>query len=366
VSRMRSARPEPTRLRRLRDRLHEERLDGLLVSNLSNIRYLTGFTGSSAMLLVEPGLATLVTDFRYETQAGEEVEPSIRVAIAADGLVDALAARIEEEAPGRRIGFEPASLTVRDHLEIGERCDTVIWDPAPPAVEALRACKDPGEVERIEEAVRIAERALVELLDVVRAGMTEREIAAELEYRLRGAGSGPLPFDPIVAAGARSALPHARPGDNRVEAGDVLLLDFGASSGGYVSDLTRVFVLGAPATWQREMHAAVRDACECGVAAVRAAALVRDVDAAARDHLAGLGLADRFGHSTGHGIGLDVHEAPRIHARGDHALRAGNVVTIEPGVYVPGRGGIRIEQDVVVEADGCRVLTTASTDLIEL
>ncbi len=366
MSRSGPGRPEPGRLRRLRDRLHEERLDGLLVSNRSNLRYLTGFTGSSAMMLVEPGLATLFTDFRYETQAEEEVEASVRVEIASDGLVGALAARLEEEAPGRRIGFEPGSLTVRDHGEIGERCDTVIWDPAPPAVEELRALKDPVEVERIEDAVRIAERALGELLDAVREGMSEREIAAELEYRLRTAGSGPLPFDPIVAAGARSALPHARPGETRLGPGDLLLLDFGASSGGYVSDLTRVFVLGRPAPWQREAHAAVRTACERGVAAVRAGALSREVDAAARDHLDGLGLGDRFGHSTGHGIGLDVHEAPRIHARGDDALRAGNVVTIEPGVYLPGRGGIRIEQDVVVEADGGRVLTTASTDLIEL
>jgi Xaa-Pro aminopeptidase len=361
-----TGRPEPARLRRLRDRLHQERLEGLLVSNLSNIRYLSGFTGSSAMLLVEPGLATLFTDFRYETQAGEEVEASVRIEIAADGLVGALAARLAEEAPGRRIGFEPGSLTVRDHGEIGERCDTVIWDPAPAAVEDLRACKDPGELECIAEAVRIAERALGELLEVVREGMSEREIAAELEYRLRAAGSGPLPFDPIVAAGARSALPHARPGGFLLEAGDLLLLDFGASSGGYVSDLTRVFVLGTSAPWQRELHAAVRGACERGVEAVRAGAVEHDVDAAARDHLGGLGFGDRFGHSTGHGIGLDVHEAPRIHARGDGALLSGNVVTIEPGVYLPGRGGIRIEQDVVVEADGCRVLTTASTDLIEL
>jgi Xaa-Pro aminopeptidase len=366
VSEATRTRPERARIRRLRDRLHDERLDGLLVSNPAHIRYLAGFTGSSAMLLVEPGLATLFTDFRYETQADEEVEPAVRVEIAADGLVDALAARLAEEAPGRRIGFEPGSLTVRDHEEIGARCDTVIWDPAAAAVEELRACKGPGEIERIEKAVRIAERALRETIGGVREGMTEREIAAELAFRLRNAGSGPLPFDPIVAAGARSALPHARPGETRLGTGDLLLLDFGASSDGYVSDLTRVFVLGPPSPWQRDTHAAVRDACERGVAAVRQGVPARDVDAAARDHLEGLGLADRFGHSTGHGIGLEVHEAPRIHARGDGTLQTGNVVTIEPGVYLPGLGGIRIEQDVVVEADGGRVLTTASTDLIEL
>lgn len=366
MSRASGGRPEPARLRRLRDGLHEARLDGLLVSHLPNVRYLTGFTGSSAMVLVEPGLATLFTDFRYEIQAGEEVDPGVRVSIGRDGLIGPLASRLEEEAPGRRVGFEPGSLSVRDHGEIEERCDTVVWDPAPPLVEGLRAVKGPEEVDWIGAAARIAEMALSDTLEVVGEGMTEREVAAELEHRLRRAGSGPLPFEPIVARGPRSALPHARPGDERLKEGDLLLLDFGAASGGYCSDITRVFVLGRPVAWQREIHAAVRDACLLAVAEATAGARVREVDAAARGHLERLGLADRFRHSTGHGIGLEVHEAPRIHARSDDSLRAGNVVTIEPGVYLPGRGGIRIEQDVVVEVDGNRVLTTASTDLIEL
>jgi Xaa-Pro aminopeptidase len=366
VTRVTGGRPESVRMRRLRDGLCEARLDGLLVSHLPNVRYLTGFTGSSGLLLVEPGLATLFTDFRYETQADAEVDSGVRVSIARDGLVDSLAARLAEEAPGRRMGFEPAALSVRDHGEVEERCDTVVWDPAAPLVEELRAVKGPDEVTRIEEAVRIAERALADTLGTVRAGMMERELAAELEHRLRRAGSGPLPFEPIVASGRRSALPHARPGDARLEEGDLLLLDFGATSGGYCSDITRAFVLGSPAPWQVELHGAVLDACLLAVGAVASGAAAREVDAAAREHLGRLGLADRFGHSTGHGIGLEVHESPRIHARVDEALRAGNVVTIEPGVYLPGRGGIRIEQDVLVEADGGRVLTTASTDLLEL
>ncbi len=359
-------RPEALRLLELRDRLREHRLDGLLVSHLPDIRYLSGFSGSSAFLLVEPGLATLFTDFRYETQAGEECAPQVRVAIAGNGLADALARRLEEEAPGRRIGFDPARLSVRDLGELEERCDTVNWDPAGPGVEQARARKDAGELARIAEAVRTAEAALGELLPVIREGMTEREIAAELVYRLYRAGSGPLPFDPIVASGPRSALPHARPGDRRLVEGDLLLLDFGATCQGYCSDLTRVFVSGASRSWQVELHRAVEEACAAAVAAVGPGVRGRDVDAAARGHLETLGLAERFGHSTGHGLGLEVHEAPRLHKKVEDPLQPGNVVTIEPGVYLPGRGGVRIEQDVVVEPDGRRVLTAASTALIEL
>jgi Xaa-Pro aminopeptidase len=183
---------------------------------------------------------------------------------------------------------------------------------------------------------------------------------------LRCAGSGPLPFDPIVASGPRSALPHARPGDRRLHEGDLLLLDFGARVDGYCSDLTRVRVLGRARPWQEELHTAVRDACECAIREVAAGVTAARVDSAARDHLAELGLAERFGHGTGHGLGLEVHESPRLHRTEDRTLEAGNVVTIEPGVYLPDRGGIRIEQDVVVTSDGCTVLGTSSTELIQI
>lgn len=354
------------RLRRTRDRLHDERLDGLLVSHLPNIRYLTGFTGSSALLLVEPGIATLFTDFRYELQAREEIGPSIALAIAGDGLFDELALRLSEEPPGRRIGFEPAAITVRDRQELGKRCGTVVWDAANGPIEELRSVKDSWEQGRIEAAVELAEHVLTEIVGEIRAGRTEADLAAELEYRLRRAGSGILPFDPIIAFGPRSALPHARPGDRALRAGDLVLLDFGARVDGYCSDLTRVMVVGPAETWQRDLHAAVEEACSRAIDATSAGVAASTVDAAARDYLAELGLADRFGHSTGHGLGLEVHESPRVHRLEDKPLAAGNVVTIEPGVYLPGRGGIRIEQDVVVEADGCRVLGKAFTGLLEI
>ena len=354
------------RLRRIRDRLHSEKLGGLLVSHPPDLRYLSGFTGSSGSLLIEPGLATLFTDFRYREQAQSEIGPGISLAIASDGLFEALSRRLEELPPGSRIGFDPATTTVRDRQELGRRCGTAIWDALEGAVADLRAVKDVREIESIEAAVRLAEDALEAVLASIRPGVTERQIAADLVHALRSAGSGPLPFEPIVASGPRSALPHATPVSREVRSGELLLLDFGARLDGYCSDLTRVFVVGRSQQWQREVHAAVQEACLKGIESAGPGALASEVDDAVRHHLAELGLAEHFGHSTGHGIGLEVHEAPRLHWREASPLEAGNVVTIEPGVYLPGRGGIRIEQDVVIEAGGRRVLGASSTDLLEI
>ena len=255
---------------------------------------------------------------------------------------------------------------MQDRSELERRCGTAIWDPVSSAVADLRIVKDPGELRSIELAVELAETALEEALERIRPGMTEQEVAADLVHALRRSGSGPLPFEPIVASGPRSALPHASPGSRRIGHGDLLLLDFGARVDGYCSDLTRVVTLGQAQPWQRDLHGAVNEACLRAIGCAAAGVPAREVDAAARDFLHELGLADRFGHSTGHGIGLEVHEAPRVHRREDRPLAAGNVVTIEPGVYLPGRGGIRIEQDVVIEVGGRRTLGRSSTDLVEI
>ena len=354
------------RLRRIRERLHGERLGGLLVSHPPDLRYLSGFTGSSGILLIEPGLATLFTDFRYREQAQAEIGPAISLQIASDGLFECLSRRLDELPAGSRIGFDPATTTVRDRQELDRRCGTAIWDALEGAVAELRAVKDGREIESIEAAVRLAEGALEAVLASIHPGVTEQQVAADLVHALRSAGSGPLPFEPIVASGPRSALPHATPAPREVRSGELLLLDFGARLDGYCSDLTRVCVVGRAQEWQREVHAAVREACRKGVEAAGPGALASEVDGAAREHLASLGLAEYFGHSTGHGIGLEVHEAPRLHWRESSPLEAGNVVTVEPGVYLPGRGGIRIEQDVVIEAGGRRVLGGATTDLMEI
>ncbi len=353
------------RLRRVRDRLHEQRLDGLLLSQLSDVRWLSGFSGSAALLLVEPGSATLITDFRYATQVSEEVDSEIAVVMAQNDLFEALAGCLDE-GPASRIGFEEHDLTVRDRRAIGEGCGGVIWEPAGPIVSGLRSAKDAGEIAAIQRAVEVAETSLSQAVGAVSEGVSERDVAAELVYRLLRNGSEALPFEPIVAAGERSALPHARPGERALREGDLLLIDFGAVVSGYCSDVTRTFVLGGSDQWQREIHAIVREAVDRAVTAMAAGVPVRDVDRAARQVIEAAGYGENFGHGTGHGVGLEVHEHPRINARSRDTLEAGNVVTIEPGVYLPGRGGVRLEEVVLVEEGAGRALTRYPLSLQEL
>jgi Xaa-Pro aminopeptidase len=354
------------RLRRVRDRLHELRLDALLVSHLPSIRWLTGFSGSSAFLLVEPGSATLITDFRYRVQASDEVCEGVSVSITASDLFAEVARCLAEGDSGPRVGFEDHTLSVRDRRALGESCGAVLWEPAGPLVDELRTAKDATEIEAIDAAVRVAETALEALVDVIRAGMSEKELAAELVYRLRVAGSEGTPFDPIVASGPRSALPHAQPGERSLREGDLLLVDFGARVDGYCSDMTRMFVLGTAQPWQREIHEVVSRAVDAAVCATRCGVPAKDVDRAAREVIVDAGYGDRFGHGTGHGVGLEVHERPSVNARSRESIEAGNVVTIEPGVYLPGRGGVRLEEVVVAEEGGCRVLTGIPLDLREI
>ena len=341
-------------------------LDGLLVTHLPNIRYLTGFTGSSGTLLVDHRLEVLFTDFRYETQAAEEVGDRVSIRIARQGLLEELAGRLDEGPAGRRIGFEADSMTVRDRRELGTECGNVSWEAAEGLVESLRMVKDEHEIGRIAAAAALAARCLEVLLEKVQEGATERDLAAELDYQLRREGSEALPFETIVASGPRSALPHATPSERAVQSGDLLLVDFGARVDGYCSDMTRTFVVGAPQGWQVEIHEAVRHALEVAIASVSAGKTAREVDLAARDALEAEGLARFFGHSTGHGIGLEVHEEPRVHRSSQEVLKRGNVVTIEPGVYLPGRGGVRIEEDVLVTDGEPRVITSFPRSLIEL
>ncbi len=358
--------PVGRRIRSLRAQISGSRLTGLVVTHLPNVRYLSGFTGSSGVLLVEPDRATLFTDFRYETQVAEELSASVAARIVEGSTWAALSSWLEASPPGRRLGFEAARLSVAEHGQLTASCGSVIWEPTENVVERDRAVKDEAEIVSIEAAVALADLVLGTLLEQITVGVTEAELAARLEYELRSAGSGSLPFEPIVAFGERTALPHAKPTERPLAAGELVLLDFGASIDGYCSDMTRVFTVGSAAAWQRDIHQEVLAACEAGIRAVGPGNLCASVDAATRNQLAKAGLAERFGHSTGHGIGLEVHEAPRLHRDAKDSLEVGNVVTVEPGVYLPGRGGIRIEQVVAVQPDGSRVLTRSSPELIEL
>lgn len=347
-----------TRLAALRDAIERSALDGLLVTSAANIRYLTGFSGSSAHLLVlRDARATLLTDFRYEEQAEDEVPSEVRVRIATSGLTAALADQLEAASRPRRLGFEAKSLTVHERQALGERCGRAVWEEGAPAVERLREVKAAEEITLIERAIAIAETALARTLEGLEEGLTEIELAARLEFELRTAGSERLPFETIVASGPRSSLPHAQPSGRVIGEGDLVLFDFGATFGGYVSDITRTVVLGDPAQWQQDLREAVREAQRTAIEAIEAGVSCVDIDRAARRALEERGLADRFGHSTGHGIGLEVHEAPSLSRRSEDRLAAGHVVTVEPGVYLPGQGGIRIEDDVLVTDGGARILS---------
>ena len=357
----------PARLAALVASLETARLDGVLLTGLPNVRYLTGFSGSSALAFVTArGEVLLLTDFRYQTQVSEVVGDFARVSVEPQSLWAGLWQLLAQYPHVEVAGFESAHIVHRDFerlLDAGSRWQ---WRPTTDVVEALRERKDDDEVALIRDAAGVATRALERALMQVREGMTELEIAGVLEHALRDEGSEAFPFETIVASGPRAALPHARASGRRVERGDFLLLDFGAQRGGYCADVTRTVVVGRAGAEQRAVYDVVRAANETAAAGVRAGMRGRDADALARGYIERHGYGDAFGHSLGHGLGLEVHEAPRLAKSADAPLAEGAVVTIEPGIYRPGWGGVRIEDDVHLTAAGPAVLTHFTHDLIEI
>ncbi len=348
------------------DALSTAHLDGLLVTNLANIRYLTGFSGTSALLLVARSNVTLITDFRYQTQAAEEAGTLARVMIESQSLWAGLW-RVLPEIDGLVVlGFESAHLLHRDFQRLLDSGGRWQWRPTADLVEVLRERKDGQEVELIARAAGVATRALARLLPEVRAGMTEVETAGVLEKALRDEGSEGFPFPSIVASGPRAALPHARSSHREIETGDFLLLDFGAEVGGYCADLTRTVVVGRASAEQRAVYEVVRRANEIAASSIRPGMRGRDADALARDYIERCGFGEEFGHSLGHGLGLEVHEAPRLARSADGILAEGSVVTIEPGIYRAGWGGVRIEDDVHLTSGGPELLTHFTRELIEV
>ncbi len=350
----------------LRDGLARADLDALLVTALPNIRYLCGFSGSNGLLLVTSLECVLFTDFRYAEQVRDEVQPMVQVRIEPVSLWNGLFATLGATVGVDRIGFESAHLLHRDFQRLLEHGGRWQWRPEVDHVERLRERKDAGELARIERAVAIAEAALAATLPTIHAGQTETQVAGHLEHALREAGSEGFPFESIVASGPRSALPHARAGTRRLEDGDFVLLDFGAVYQGYCSDITRTFVLGRATSEQKAVYAVVQQANSLASGALRVGMTGMAADAVARDYIHARGFGELFGHSLGHGIGLEVHEGPRLAKTAEAPVKAGAVVTIEPGIYRPGWGGVRIEDDVLVTDDGPRILTTFSRDLHEL
>jgi Xaa-Pro aminopeptidase len=352
--------------------LETEGLDALLVTSRPNIRYLTGFSGSAGVVVATGRTPLLVTDFRYDEQAHEESGAVARVAIEGtsvwDRLLKELGAGASGLGAGSAIGYEAHAVSVKEAERFSSSAGAAWrWKPAGELVERLRVRKDAREVAAIRSAAALAGAALRDTLADVHAGQTELEIAGMLEGALRRHGSEGHPFPTIVASGPRSALPHAHSSTRTVAVGEWLLLDFGAVVAGYCADITRTVVVGKRADEaQRALYELVRDAQRRAREGVRAGMSGREADALARDPIEARGFGAAFGHSTGHGVGLEVHEAPRLSRTAAEPLPEGAVVTIEPGVYVPGRGGVRIEDDVYLSADGPVLLTDGCTDLVEL
>jgi Xaa-Pro aminopeptidase len=341
----------------------ERGLGALLVSDLVNVRYVTGYTGSNGLALVGPATRTFVTDFRYVEQAAEEVDPSFERLRAPLDLLEAIAEALPEGEV--TLGFDDVHMPVREHHRLRELLPpSVTLEPAGELVEALRAVKEPDEVERIAAAARLADAAFEDVLADGLVGRTEREVAMALEWGMRERGAERAAFETIVAAGGHGALPHAQPRDVEIPAGALVVIDWGAQVNGYCSDCTRTVATGPVQDEAREVYELVLEAQQAGLDGVAAGASGREVDEVARRIIAQAGHGERFGHGLGHGVGLDIHERPRLSQRSQDELRAGMIVTVEPGIYLPGRLGVRIEDLVVVREDGCEVLNTLAKDLL--
>lgn len=353
------------RVEKIRGLIHDEGLDALLVTRLVNIRYLTGFTGSAALLLVTPDELLFVSDGRYGEQAAEQLDAAgvgARIEIAGVGQREIL----QKAAAGLgRIGLEAHGVTWAQQRSFAQEWfPETEMVPTEELIEQLRRVKDAGEIARVRAACAIADDALGDVRDLLKEGVREQDFALELELAMRKRGASGMSFDPIVAAGENSAKPHARPSDRRFAQGDLVVLDFGCVVDGYCSDMTRTVGIGPLDETKQRMYEVVLASQEAGRSAVRAGVSCAEIDGACREIIDAAGWGDAFTHGTGHGVGLEIHEAPRVAGTGGDSLLVGDIVTVEPGVYLPDIGGVRIEDTVVVTSDGCDVLTKSTKALL--
>ncbi len=336
-----------------------EGLDAFLVTEPTNCRYLSNFSGTSAHLLLTPNQTYLYTDGRYALQSTDEVNAA-EVTILKGGFAEGIGDRL---ADGMRVGFEADRLTVAAAQRLRETHHQVSWRPVESAVEQLRQSKDDSEIADITKAVKIAESALAQAVSEPLAGMTELELAGSIEECLRRFGSDGIAFEPIVASGIRGALPHARPSPKVIGEGELVTIDIGSVHLGYHADLTRTYAVGDPPTESRNWFATIEAAIDAAMDAMAPGRPCGEIDRAARSVIEEAGYGEYFVHNLGHGLGLEVHEVPRLARSNTDVLEAGMVVTVEPGIYVPGVGGMRIEEDVVITDKGTQLLSSAPREL---
>lgn len=350
------------RLSRLRTILAAEGVEGLLVTQATNRKYMSGFTGSSGVLLIAADRALLLSDFRYKTQAPAQA-PAFEFVEHGASIIDSVKTAAAELGI-RRLAFEAHEMNVATFNKYKAAIGDLEFVPAGEWIERLRMAKDAGELAIMRDAAKLADKTFEHMIGLLQPGMKELDVALEIEFFMRHHGATSSSFDTIVASGERSALPHGVASDRVLQTGEFVKLDFGAYYRGYCSDITRTVMLGKPTARHREIYDIVKKAQQATLEGIRPGMTGKQADAIARDIIKSHGYGDLFGHGTGHGLGMEIHEAPRLSVTGDIVLEPGMTVTVEPGIYIPGFGGVRIEDDVVITETGVEILTHASKDFI--
>lgn len=353
------------RIEKLQQLLKKENLDALLVNELPQVRYLCGYSGSNGLLVVFQTDAYFLTDFRYKTQVGKEVKGAKKI-LAERDLFSTLEEVKKLNKKNVKVGFLDEFLTARQLFILKHKLSNVVWVPTRGLVESISVVKDAEEIANITAACAIVDTAFERILQIIRPGVRESEVAAELEYQMKMLGSEKPSFETIIASGVRSAMPHGIASRKRIKKGDFVTMDFGATVKGYASDITRTVVVGRATARQKKIYNLVKKAQAAGTRKARAGLATKDLDGHVRAIIKRAGYGKNFGHGLGHGLGLLVHDNPRVSPLSDETLASNMVVTIEPGIYLEGWGGVRIEDDIVIGKGRSRILTKADKSLIEL
>ncbi|MBK8550285.1 MAG: aminopeptidase P family protein [Ignavibacteria bacterium] len=353
------------RIEKIKNQFGDLKIDSFLVKNLPGIRYISGFSGSAASILLAKDKNYFISDFRYKSQSVQEVNKGYEIIIYVQNSLLFLEDLIEKHSL-KRIGFESNFLTYAETENLRNEFKQVEFVPIDSLIEKIVMIKNEKEIEATIKAVEITDKTFSELLNIIKPGMTEREVSAHISYLQKMFGADGDSFDSIVASGERSAFPHARPTDKKIQKGELLTLDFGSTVDGMKSDMTRTIAVGEITDECKKIYSIVKEAQQRALDKVKAGANTKVIDSYARDYIKEQGYGNNFGHGLGHGLGYDIHEKPALNERVEYILEVNNIITIEPGIYVEGLGGVRIEDDVIVKDNGCEILNKSSKELITL
>lgn len=354
-----------SRLETIKEQFNDLKIDSFLIKNLANIRYLTGFSGSAGNVLITKDKNYFISDFRYKTQSAKEVDKNFEIIIYVQNSLSFLKDLIEKHDL-KKIGFESNFMTFNDVLGLKEEFKNTEFIPVDSLVEKIVMVKNEKEILATRKAVEITDRTFSELLKIIKPGITEREVSAHISYLQKMYGADGDSFDAIVASGERGAFPHARPTDKKIATGELVTLDFGCTVEGMKSDMTRTIAIGEISDECKNIYSIVKEAQQKALEKVKAGMSTKEIDSVARDFIREKGFGNNFGHGLGHGVGYDIHEKPALNERTDYILQINNIITIEPGIYVEGTGGVRIEDDVIVTKEGCEILNSSPKELITI